>query len=278
MTKNLFAGLCFRALLSINAICMLAVPTRGEDVDVFELLTGQNPPPIATPEAIGSTSASNLAEQPVGPVVDLGVEYGNYAEPIERPKSTELALITDVEEVRPGSEQPTPYSEMNLRRSINELSASPTTPEFIQSMNSIPEKFQIRNLAASQFGSWTDPRVSAMYLDSGYAPSGFAWAAPAVFHRPLYFEQPNVERYGHYVSCCKGGNCAQSAICAAHFFGTIPLLPYKIGADPCCERQYVLGTYRPGSCNPHQLVRPELSCRGLIVQGVTVTGLVFLIP
>ena len=103
----------------------------------------------------------------------------------------------------------------------------------------------------------------------------FCWAAPGFFHRPLYFEQINVERYGHHVRC---GDCAQSAICTAHFFASVPLLPYKIGADPCCERQYTLGHYRPGSCNPHQVhfVRPTDD--GIACEAMMITGLIFLIP
>jgi hypothetical protein len=106
----------------------------------------------------------------------------------------------------------------------------------------------------------------------------FCWAAPGFYHQPLYFEQINVERYGHHVCCGPCSDCAQSVVSAAHFFAAMPLLPYKIGADPCCERQYTLGHYRPGSCNPHQLhfVRP--SGNGLTCEAMVITGLIFLIP
>jgi hypothetical protein len=106
----------------------------------------------------------------------------------------------------------------------------------------------------------------------------FSWSAPGFSHQPLYFEQVNVERYGHHVPCRVCGDCAQSAVCAAHFFATVPWLPYELGADPCRERQYTLGHYRPGSCNPHQVhwVRPR--CKGVACEAMTVTGLVFLVP
>ncbi|MEX2170647.1 MAG: hypothetical protein WD851_15130 [Pirellulales bacterium] len=265
MTTVLLARFRCRAAFSVCATALLVTPLLGEDTDVFELLTGQ-PAPIQV-------------ETPL-PEIPQPVTNSIHSEPLATDVYPLYTLVAEVEEVEQGTEEPlTPATEMSLNRPLDALTVSPAPPRQLQeSMQSFPEQYQIRNLAQQQFGSWTTPRYDVSMLSSGYGPSCFAWAAPAVYHRPLYFEQPNVERYGHYVSVCKGGNCLQSAVCAAHFFGTVPLLPYKIGADPCCERHYVLGAYRPGSCNPHQLVRPEVSCRGLALQGVAVTGLVFLIP
>lgn len=111
-----------------------------------------------------------------------------------------------------------------------------------------------------------------------FSPIGFTWAAPAVYHRPLLFEQPNLERYGHYHGVCEGDNVTPSLLSGAHFFGATPALPYWMGAYGVCERQYTLGAYRPGSCNPHRLVSPRASATGLALQGAATTGLVFLVP
>lgn len=260
-----------RVLCAASAIVLLTMPARGDDVDVFELLTGRDTPPAVAPVE---------SQEPSSPIASpIPVTSNVQVAPNDADLFPLYTLVAEVEELGPGSAEPlTPATEMSLSRPLDTLTVSPAPPLQLQeSMRNLKE-YQIRDLAIQQFGSWDAPRYDASMLTSGYAPSCFAWAAPAVYHRPLYFEQPNVERYGHYVSVCEGGNCLQSAVCAAHFFGTVPLLPYKIGADPCCETQYVLGTYRPGSCNPHQLVKPEASCCGLALQGVAVTGLVFLIP
>ncbi len=131
-----------------------------------------------------------------------------------------------------------------------------------------------RNLAAEKQGTLAAaPQIGTgcrRYHDGNLA----LWAAPRFHHRPLYFEQPNLERYGHYVH----GQAAQSALSAAHFFATIPCLPYKLGVQHRLSPDYTLGRYRPGNCNPHQLGIPPLSARGLAQQGLVVTGLVFLIP
>jgi hypothetical protein len=170
-----------------------------------------------------------------------------------------------------------PLPEYTLDRPMSELTIQiePTAPSAARSageekyplVNRAPEYFQ--TLQASEDVSETRPQL-------GVRP--FYWAAPGFYHRPLYFEQINVERYGHHVCCGPCSDCAQSAVCAAHFFASVPLLPYKMGADPCCERQYTLGHYRPGSCNPHQwhFVRPTRD--GLACEAMMITGLIFLIP
>ncbi|MEQ8838057.1 MAG: hypothetical protein RID07_14725, partial [Lacipirellulaceae bacterium] len=100
------------------------------------------------------------------------------------------------------------------------------------------------------------------------------WAAPQFHHQPLYFEQPMLERHGHYVH----GNCVHSVLSAAHFFGSIPLLPYKIGAHPPLSCDYTLGHWRPGNCTPRTRFIPEVSTRGLVYESMFVTGSVFLVP
>lgn len=100
----------------------------------------------------------------------------------------------------------------------------------------------------------------------------YTWEAAATRHNPLYFEEINAERYGY------GRRCLQPVVSTAHFFGTIPLLPYLKGANCPWECQYTLGHYRPGSCHPYRLHSLPLSCRGAAMQAGAVTGLVYIIP
>jgi hypothetical protein len=96
----------------------------------------------------------------------------------------------------------------------------------------------------------------------------FVWAAPNFFHRPLYFEQKNLERYGYHY----GGPCLQSAVSAAHFFGTIPLLPYKVAVQRPRECDYTLGHYRPGDCAPNRITCCEFDLNALAIEGAVATG------
>jgi hypothetical protein len=106
-----------------------------------------------------------------------------------------------------------------------------------------------------------------------WARQTYVWDATCMAHRPLYFEEINLERYGY--GC---HDCLQPFASAAHFFATVPALPYCMAADCPGECQYTLGHYRPGSCPPWRCHRPPISTRGGISEAGVLTGLIFLIP
>jgi hypothetical protein len=101
----------------------------------------------------------------------------------------------------------------------------------------------------------------------------YTWKASALCHKPLYFEEMSLERYGH-----SWGPICDPAISAAHFFGTLPILPYKMGVDTPCECQYALGYYRPGNCAPYMIEPFPISPRGAAVQAGFVVGAVGALP
>ncbi len=73
----------------------------------------------------------------------------------------------------------------------------------------------------------------------------YTWTASALCHKPLYFENVSLERYGH-----SAGPGRQPLLSAAHFFGSVILLPYNLRLYPPTECQYALGYYEPGDCAP----------------------------
>lgn len=97
------------------------------------------------------------------------------------------------------------------------------------------------------------------------------WEPTRFCHRPLHFEEVNLERYGYSFGV------AQPFVSAAAFFATVPILPYKIAADrPRCV--YNLGYDRPGSRVPFRRQRLPWRPGAAVVQAGVVTGLVFIIP
>jgi hypothetical protein len=106
-----------------------------------------------------------------------------------------------------------------------------------------------------------------------WSRQSYVWDATCMAHRPLYFEEINLERYGY--GC---HDCLQPFASAAHFFATVPALPYCMAADCPGECQYTLGHYRPGSCPPWRCHHPPISTRGGISEAGVLTGLIFLIP
>lgn len=101
----------------------------------------------------------------------------------------------------------------------------------------------------------------------------YTWKASALCHKPLYFEEVQLERYGH-----SAGPIAEPLLSAAHFFITVPLLPYYIGVDPPLECQYTLGYYRPGDCAPYMLDPFPLSVRGAVLEAGAVVGITSVLP
>jgi hypothetical protein len=101
----------------------------------------------------------------------------------------------------------------------------------------------------------------------------YLWDASCFFHRPLYFEEINLERYGY--GC---GDCLQPGVSAAHFFGSVTALPYLMTVDCPHECEYTLGHYRPGSCPPWRHHWPPCDGLATAAEAGVLTGLIFLIP
>ena len=79
----------------------------------------------------------------------------------------------------------------------------------------------------------------------GWAEFTYAWQAPDLPYHPLYFEEPNLERYGHSAGCI-----LQPVFSGAHFLAAVPALPIRMAFDRPWERVYPLGHARPGSWAP----------------------------
>jgi hypothetical protein len=104
-----------------------------------------------------------------------------------------------------------------------------------------------------------------------WEPTTFAWKASGLCHKPLYFEDVQLERYGH-----SWNPVLEPFLSGAHFFTSVALLPYKMGLNPPNECMYALGYYRPGSCAPYLIDPIPLSIRGAMLEAGAVTGGVFL--
>ena len=101
----------------------------------------------------------------------------------------------------------------------------------------------------------------------------YTWKAAGTCHKPLYFEEAHLERYGHALP-----PYIQPFASAAHFFLVVPALPYFMGVYPPNECMYTLGYYRPGSCAPYLLDPFPISVRGALFEAAAWTGAVFVIP
>ena len=110
-------------------------------------------------------------------------------------------------------------------------------------------------------------------IERNWLPMTLAWKASEVCNKPLYFEEPQLERYGHTFN-----PYFQPVVSGAHFFLNIAVLPYKMGIHPIHECRYDLGYYRPGSCAPWMVPPVPLSVRGGLIEAGVILGGVYALP
>jgi hypothetical protein len=204
--------------------------------------------------------------------------------------------INALDEGRCKDENESPEAEGNNRRArlyksffkpLNDLSAfgapRPLTPEEKEKSPEILNPPP--NCAGQYFAAFGTKSGTRLWEDR--TPLGMAYL---FCHRPLYFEDANLERCGYVVGkdccccdwccCCRGcGSHLQPAVSAAYFFGTIPLLPYKMTVDCPCECVPSLGRCPEGcrySCCENYL--PPWDFHAALVEAAVVTGAFFVIP
>jgi len=125
--------------------------------------------------------------------------------------------------------------------------------------------------------SWGIPFTCSMGDGSfdarNFTATTMTWKASGACHKPLYFEEVQLERYGH-----EWGPWVQPAISSLNFVKNVAFLPYKMGIHPMNECQYSLGYYRPGSCAPWTVGPIPISLRGAAAQAAAVSGAALALP
>ncbi len=108
-------------------------------------------------------------------------------------------------------------------------------------------------------------------LARNWSPQTVTWHASNLCHKPLYFENVQLERYGH-----SHGPFMQPIQTTFHFVGRLLTLPYQTAIHPPNECQYSLGFYRPGNCAPWLLEPIPFSRAGIRRQTLVSLGLAFI--
>ncbi len=140
------------------------------------------------------------------------------------------------------------------------------------SINTRPKDGEIPHDIASDHFARVQRQPHPMGHSRQWYPNTYSWMAPSLAHRPLYFEDINLERYGYHWSVL------QPAVSAAHFFARLPVIPYMRGAYPPRQHYFTLGHYRPGSHVPFYLSRLPVSLRGALMEGGAIASGIHIIP
>ncbi|QEG23563.1 hypothetical protein MFFC18_34640 [Mariniblastus fucicola] len=123
--------------------------------------------------------------------------------------------------------------------------------------------------------NWLLPSVCSIgqrgSLQRNWTPQTVTWHASSLCHKPLFFENIQLERYGH-----SRGPFMQPIHSTFHFFRSIIFLPYNSAINPPNECQYSLGFYRPGNCAPWLLDPIPFSREGIRRQALASVGLGFI--
>lgn len=106
-----------------------------------------------------------------------------------------------------------------------------------------------------------------------WSSNTFFWKATSLCHKPLFFENQQLERYGH-----THGPIMQPLHSTAHFFTSLLLVPYNAGINPPNECLYALGFYRPGDCAPWLKDPFPISMQGARNQGRLLGILIPVLP
>ena len=101
----------------------------------------------------------------------------------------------------------------------------------------------------------------------------YCWVATDLHHKPLYFEDVSLERYGQKWPCG-----LQPFVSVGKFAGQFIALPYQMAFDPVNRDIYALGYYRPGDAAPELLYQVPFNAKAAAMAAGVYTGLVFLIP
>jgi hypothetical protein len=98
------------------------------------------------------------------------------------------------------------------------------------------------------------------------------WSPARFYTNPLYFEQDNLERFEPTSPAW-----TRPAISYAQFLGTIPVLPYKMGAHSPRERKFSIGHYPEGQRIYRSRDVGNIR-KGILFQSVATTGVIFVLP
>lgn len=132
------------------------------------------------------------------------------------------------------------------------------TPEDVANLDMVPEDVAF---PASVY----QPRLSPETL--------FSWEPSNIWHNPLYFEDAQLERYGHVAN-----PLVQPFLSVGLFTTQLLGLPYQQTIDSPCRRRYTLGWLRPGECAPYKFYQVPLNIDAAAAQAGAITAGFFILP
>ena len=134
--------------------------------------------------------------------------------------------------------------------------------------------YAMRNIDAGQLPEGFNEKLDqGDYIARQSSPAVLQWAPTNLYHNPLYFEDPALERYGHTYP-----PVVQPFASAGRFATQLVGLPYQMSLHPVHSREYTLGYYRPGECAPKKHYQIPFNEEAAIVQAAAMAGFFLIFP
>ncbi len=134
--------------------------------------------------------------------------------------------------------------------------------------------YAMRNIKPGQLPEgFHDKLDEGDYIARQSSPAVLQWAPTNLYHYPLYFEDPSLERYGHTYH-----PVVQPFASAGRFATQLVGLPYQMTLHPVHSREYTLGYYRPGECAPKKHYQIPFNEEAAIMQAAAMAGFFLIFP
>ena len=248
------------------------------------------PPPIPATPTAPTQELKPLMPLPASSVLapilpesnQPSVRVASKPEPIQPRKR--LPKLADPEQFRVTREHFGDSSFVPAQTAVASNGYSPSIPSRFQDKDSLLDQLPVPsldgNLKANPLQRATDNRRSDPFMTFANSaslaldyrmqcqPAIKTWRTPNMSHRPIYFEDENLERYGI------GFGHWQPLASGFKFFTEAALLPYQVGARSPMLCEYEMGYYRPGDCVPAYRPGVRFSKRGMFYQAATF-GVIF---
>jgi hypothetical protein len=134
--------------------------------------------------------------------------------------------------------------------------------------------YAMRNIEPGQLPEGFDEKLDGgEYVARQASPAVLQWAPTNLYHYPLYFEDPSLERYGHTYH-----PLVQPFASAGRFATQLVGLPYQMTLHPVHAHEYTLGYYRPGECAPKKHYQIPFNEEAAIMQAAAMAGFFLIFP
>ena len=134
--------------------------------------------------------------------------------------------------------------------------------------------YAMKNISREQLPEDFDDKIdNGQYVARESSAKVLQWAPTNLYHYPLYFEDPSLERYGHAYH-----PIVQPFASYGRFATQLVGLPYQMALHPVNSKQYTLGYYRPGECAPKKHYQIPFNEEATIVEVATIIGFILIFP